>query len=812
MSGGYASSNTFKFESSNIEIVENGDIVYATDGKAISLDGNLEIQAGKFEYEKKLDILKTFNKGSAFIKSENVKISFNDSIIDQKNLKIQANGNVEIFQIDKKLRIFSDVVYYDIQNSEIKASGNVKIVDFENDLSISSEEVFYNKKKGLIQSDFKTTLEDKTKNLYSADKFTFEIEKNILKIKNANFQDINNNNFRTSLAYVNTKTNKLFGKDVVVNLENSTFNKDNEPRLKGNSVINDEKITEISKGVFTTCKKNDNCPPWKLSAEKIQHNKKKQTINYKNALLSVYNVPVMYFPKFFHPDPTVKRKSGFLIPAIQNSSNTGNYLNIPYFFAISQNKDITFSPRIYSEDKLLIQNEYRQKNSDSNHFSDFSFFKEKGNSSKNHLFYDYNRSFKSNNFDDNDIELKIQKTSNDTYLKAHKLKSPLITNNNVLENSFNLNLYSNDLSIETEVAAYETLNKNNNDRYEFILPKVNLVKKIKNTTNLDGDFTFKSNNLVRNFDTNKIEKLNINDFTFSSFPKISKLGFYNNYDFVIKNSNTDTANTENYKEGENYYLSGLFQLNSTLPLIKDNEGDQKILTPKISLKVAPNQTKDDRNGTPRVDVSNIYSLTRVTGNDTVEGGISLAYGADYSVFDKINQREKLNFKIASNLRFEKNDDLPIMNQIGEKNSNIFSEILYSPNKYITTKYNTSVKNNLSDTNYENLIGESRLNNFVTTFDYLNENTSQNNNSYLTNTTSYNLDENNSLIFSTRENKTSNLTEYYNWIYQYKNDCLAASIEYNKDYYNDRDVKPEESVFFKLTIIPFGETSSPNLKK
>lgn len=45
------------------------------------------------------------------------------------------------------------------------------------------------------------------------------------------------------------------------------------------------------------------------------------------------------------------------------------------------------------------------------------------------------------------------------------------------------------------------------------------------------------------------------------------------------------------------------------------------------------------------------------------------------------------------------------------------------------------------------------------------------------------------------------------MYQYKNDCLSASIEYNKDYYSDRDIKPEQSVFFKLTIIPFGETNN-----
>ena len=104
-----------------------------------------------------------------------------------------------------------------------------------------------------------------------------------------------------------------------------------------------------------------------------------------------------------------------------------------------------------------------------------------------------------------------------------------------------------------------------------------------------------------------------------------------------------------------------------------------------------------------------------------------------------------------------------------------------------------------------------MNNFVTTFDYINENNTVDKNSYLSTSMSFNLNDSNSIKFSTRENKSSNLTEYYNLIYQYKNDCLAASIEYNKDYYDDRDIKPEENVFLKLTIIPFGETSSPNLK-
>ena len=84
-----------------------------------------------------------------------------------------------------------------------------------------------------------------------------------------------------------------------MNFDNSSFNKDNEPRLKAVSITKDENITELTKGIFTTCKKREGCPPWEIAAEKIRHNKKKKIIDYENAFLKVYDVPIMYFPKFF---------------------------------------------------------------------------------------------------------------------------------------------------------------------------------------------------------------------------------------------------------------------------------------------------------------------------------------------------------------------------------------------------------------------------------------------------------------------------------------------------------------------------------
>ena len=81
-----------------------------------------------------------------------------------------------------------------------------------------------------------------------------------MKFKNVNLKDFNENNFQIETAFLNTLSNQLIGKDISIDLNNKSFNKDNEPRIKGKSIIYNDGVTEVTKGVFTTCKKTDKCP------------------------------------------------------------------------------------------------------------------------------------------------------------------------------------------------------------------------------------------------------------------------------------------------------------------------------------------------------------------------------------------------------------------------------------------------------------------------------------------------------------------------------------------------------------------------
>ena len=124
------------------------------------------------------------------------------------------------------------------------------------------------------------------------------------------------------------------------------------------------------------------------------------------------------------------------------------------------------------------------------------------------------------------------------------------------------------------------------------------------------------------------------------------------------------------------------------------------------------------------------------------------------------------------------------------------------NKYVELNYDFLADNNIGELNYHKIKSNFRVNNFVTSFEFMEENNEIGKESFVSNETSYAIDDNKNLLFRTRKNKKTNLTEYYDLIYQYKMDCLTAGLEYRKTYYSDGTLEPKESIFFSITILPF----------
>jgi LPS-assembly protein len=121
---------------------------------------------------------------------------------------------------------------------------------------------------------------------------------------------------------------------------------------------------ELRRGVYSPCdlcREDPTRPPiWQLRAEQIVRDETQHTVEYRDATLEVGGIPILYTPYLSHPDPTVKRQSGFMAPSFGNSTNLGMHATIPYFWAIGPDRDATFAPIFTTAAGAVAAGQYRQ--------------------------------------------------------------------------------------------------------------------------------------------------------------------------------------------------------------------------------------------------------------------------------------------------------------------------------------------------------------------------------------------------------------------------------------------------------------------
>ncbi len=124
-------------------------------------------------------------------------------------------------------------------------------------------------------------------------------------------------------------------------------------------------FTVFHNGVYTACapcKDNPKAPPeWQVKGERIVHDQKEKMLYFENSRLEFWGVPLFWMPYFSAPDPTVKRKTGLLMPSISSSTLYGVGIEVPYYFALAPNYDATVAAKYTTKQGLLMQGEFRQR-------------------------------------------------------------------------------------------------------------------------------------------------------------------------------------------------------------------------------------------------------------------------------------------------------------------------------------------------------------------------------------------------------------------------------------------------------------------
>ena len=794
----------FNFDITEVEILNEGNrFLGKKRGKITTADG-IEIESNNFEYDKILNIIYLSGKVDFFDTKKNYKIFSNEAIYFRNIERIVTKGPTQIL-VDDRYDFKSSDVEFLRDKSEFSSLNNSSILDKKINFYEMKNFKYLIKDKLLKAQDLKITtnyLKEKS------DIFFFE---------NA-FINLLNNNFIAKKTHIQLHKD-IFDKEreKFINLENEKLNilfddyyEENNPRLYGASSNGDENKTIIHKGVFTSCKKKDGCPPWSLNSEKITHDKIKKQLIYKNAILNVYQFPVFYFPKFFHPDPTVDRQSGFLRPRFNSSKILGSSLYLPYFKVISDDKDITFKPTFFDGNVYMLQNEYRQSFENSNLITDFSITKNYNStipdSNKNsigHVFGKMNIDLKLKNYNSSKIELFVEKVTNDSYLNVFEtslFSTPLKPkNNNSTHSGLKFNIDDNNFNFSSGIDIYETLSGHNSDRYQYVFPYYSVSKNLDQFDNFNLSISSNGSNSLQN--TNNLKSKIINDIYFSSKDIIYETGFLNNFNSNFKNLNSLGKNDSVYKSTPQINNMAIFEYISSFPLIKFDENYYNVINPKISLRASPNDMKNYSSLGRKVNVDNIFSLNRLGVSDSVEPGRSLTIGIDYRK-EKIEDAERFfEFKLATSYRDKIEEDIPISSTLNQKSSNIYGSIETKLSKNINLNYGFSLDNDWNTLESSSLDTEFSTDTFVTNFNFTKTFAKMGNQDTVSNETSIKFNNNNYLTFETRRNRAINLTEFYDFVYEYKNDCLTAGVAYKKTYYSNEDLKPNEDLMFTITLFP-----------
>ena len=777
------SNDQINFDVSEIEILDGGDRIIGKKRGTITTNNGITIEADEFEFSKIKNILK-------------------------------ARGNIKIKDQPNDYSISAQKIFYDKKIEKVFVEGNSEAL-VESNFKFQTENIIILRNEMMISSDVGgIILDNDNQTRYKIGKFSYSLKNKILKGEkifiNTKYNQPFSDKYFFKSAVFDLNNQNYIAQDINIELKKDIFgNKKNDPRLKGLSSSSKDGITTINKGVFTSCEKNDSCPPWAIQADKITYDKNKKQITYDNALVKIYDIPILYFPKFFHPGPTVKRQSGFLVPYVNNSNVLGYSLQIPYFNALSHDKDLTFKPTIFDKDIFMFQNEYRQQNENSFFIADFNIvdgYKSKKSKEENtltHLFSKYQLDFDFENFTQSSLDISFQKVSNDTYLKVFDtniLNTDLKPDNfDTLTSEIDLNFKNKNFDLKTGFTAYEDLSKPNSDRYQYVLPYYDLSKNFFNNNFASINFNSQGDNILK--DTNSLRSRMINNLKIQSNDYFTKNGLKNNFNYFLKNSINVGKNNIEYDSSPHVKFMNIFEFISSFPLIDKNKNYINYLNPKASLRINPSTMKNYKNENRPINNDNIFNLNRLGLIDTLEAGENLTLGLEYKKekIDNINKYFEL--KLGTVLRNKSNGNIPSNSTINKKRSNYFGAITNNLNDNLTLKYEFSINHGLSEVQYNSFGTTFSKNNFVTTFNYIEENGVIGSTNILENVTTFSFDGQNHIKFKTRDNREIDLTEYYDLIYEYKNDCLVAGLKYNKTYYKDKDLEPSENFMLSIKLIP-----------
>ena len=459
----------------------------------------------------------------------------------------------------------------------------------------------------------------------------------------------------------------------------------------------DGKINEMSRAIYTTCdlcKTDPTKPPlWQLRARTAVQDTENKRIEYRDAVLDIYGVPVAAFPYLWHADPSVKRASGFLIPSFGQTSHLGAFLATPYFWAIDDQSDTTITPTFNTKNYLNINNEYRRV------FNDGTLRVETG------LGYD-NKQLQADIFargrfvyDDTwRYGFDINRATSSQYLRDYRIsnRGDVLTSRLYIE-GFGTGAYTKIDSIAYQ-GLVESIKQN---RLPYVLPR-HQYSFFGEPDYFGGRLGFNTTNfnVVRQIGTNTQRIGGTLDWQRPFKGLIGEA-----YNLTLQ-SVAAGYSAYSLNQNPNFYTNGSTQIGNAQPtaalevrwpLVRDGGSfGTQLIEPIAQVIAAPHTNVYRARGIPNEDSldfeftdQNLFALNRYPGIDRLEGGIRANVGlhANWTVGGV-----SLDGLVGQSYRTKKDNSLPVGSGLENKTSDIVARTTFTPAPWLDFTGRTRLAN------------------------------------------------------------------------------------------------------------------------
>jgi len=569
--------------------------------------------------------------------------------------------------------------------------------------------------------------------------------------------------------------------------------------------------TEMSKAVYSPC---DLCPEdptaaplWQIKAIKVVHDEEAKRIEYTDAWIELAGVPVAYAPYFSHPDPRVKRKTGFLVPSIGNSSDLGFVAEAPFFWAINPHQDATIRPIITSGEGPVLATEYRARLMDGTAEANGSITRDSDKDVRGHISgrfrYDLDDTWR--------MGADVERTLDDTYLRRYGFGGDRTLTSRLFAEGFSGRSY-----IAANTYLFQSLeNDVNDDTLPLVLPA------------LDYNFVGRPDRWGGRTELD----LNLLALTRDEGVDVQRLSAQGGWQLPLRGGFGDVLTFRASIQADLYHveeqpISGRADnfdgftgrvfprasLDWRLPFVRGGETVHQVLEPIAQVVVAPNggnpaEIPNEDSQDFELDETNLFGENRFTGVDRVEGGTRFNYGLRWGAYGAGGGSTTV--FVGQSYRLNADDTFASGSGLEDNLSDVVAAVAVTPGRYVNLSYRTRFDAERLTVSRHEVSGNGGIPEFFVSGSYV----------FFASQTGSELDNREELSLSA----SLQITDYWRigvsgvrdltvnggqrsmgGNVTYEDECLIFTAKFTRTFFVDRDLEPTDAVFLRVLLKTLGE--------